>query len=51
MKLSVSQQESIFEDYMQGRMSGQTDAYGNQIGSGRMIVQWLQEQKRNLLNL
>ena len=33
--MTVSQQENIFGDYMQGRMSGQTDAYGNQIGSGR----------------
>ena len=33
--MTVSQQENIFGDYMQGRMSGATDAYGNQIGSGR----------------
>ncbi len=33
--MSVSQQESIYGDYMEGRMSGATDAYGNQIGSGR----------------
>ena len=33
--MTVSQQESIFGDYMEGRQSGRTDAYGNQIGSGR----------------
>ena len=33
--MTVSQQENIFGDYMEGRQSGRTDAYGNQIGSGR----------------
>ena len=33
--MTVSQQESIYGDYMEGRQSGRTDAYGNQIGSGR----------------
>jgi len=34
-KMSVSQQEQIYGDYMSGRQSGKTDAYGNQIGTGR----------------
>ena len=33
--MTVSQQESIYGDYMKGRQSGDTDAYGNKIGSGR----------------
>ena len=33
--MTVSQQESIYGDYMSGRQSGKTDAYGNQIGTGR----------------
>ena len=34
-KMSVSQQESIYGDYIKGRTSGDTDAYGNKIGTGR----------------
>ena len=34
-KLSATQQESMYTDYMSGRQSGKTDAYGNQIGTGR----------------
>ena len=34
-KLSATQQESMYKDYMSGRQSGKTDAYGNQIGTGR----------------
>ena len=34
-KLSATQQESMYTDYMSGRTSGKTDAYGNQIGTGR----------------
>ena len=34
-KMTVSQQESIYGDYMKGRQTGKTDAYGNQIGTGR----------------
>jgi len=34
MSMSVSQQESIYGDYMSGRASGKTDAYGNPIGGG-----------------
>ena len=34
MSMSVSQQESIYGDYMSGRQSGKTDAYGNPIGGG-----------------
>ena len=49
-KMTYSQQESIYGDYMSGRQSGKTDAYGNQIGTGRDEVQWLQELKKNLLN-
>ena len=33
--MTVSQQESMYQDYMKGRQSGRTDAYGNQIGTGR----------------
>ena len=33
--MTYSQQESIYGDYMSGRQSGKTDAYGNQIGTGR----------------
>ena len=33
--LSATQQESMYQDYMSGRQSGKTDAYGNQIGTGR----------------
>jgi len=33
--MTVSQQESIYGDYMKGRQTGKTDAYGNQIGTGR----------------
>ena len=32
--MSVSQQEQIYGDYMSGRQSGRTDAYGNAISSG-----------------
>ena len=32
--MSVSQQEQIYGDYMSGRQSGRTDAYGNPINSG-----------------
>ena len=32
--MSVSQQEQIYGDYMSGRQSGRTDAYGNPISSG-----------------
>ena len=32
-KMSVSQQESIYGDYMSSRQAGKTDAYGNSIGS------------------
>ena len=32
--MSVSQQEQIYGDYMSGRQSGKTDAYGNPISSG-----------------
>ena len=34
-KLSATEQESMYKDYMSGRQSGKTDAYGNQIGTGR----------------
>ena len=34
MSMSVSQQESIYGDYMSGRASGKTDAYGNPMGGG-----------------
>ena len=34
-KLSATAQESMFSDYMSSRQSGKTDAYGNQIGTGR----------------
>jgi len=34
MSMSVSQQESMYGDYMSGRQSGKTDAYGNPIGGG-----------------
>ena len=34
-KLSATEQESMYTDYMSGRQSGKTDAYGNQIGTGR----------------
>lgn len=33
--LTVSQQESMFESYMEGRQSGKTDAYGNPTGRDR----------------
>jgi hypothetical protein len=33
--MTYSQQESIYGDYMSGRQSGKTDAYGNRIGTGR----------------
>jgi len=33
--MTVSQQENIYGDYMKGRQEGRTDAYGNQIGTGR----------------
>ena len=32
--LTNKQQENIFDSYMEGRMSGQTDAYGNEINQG-----------------
>ena len=35
MNLSSTQQEDMYQDYMSGRQSGKTDAYGNQIGTGR----------------
>ena len=31
MKLSATQQEDMYQDYMQGRQTGNTDAYGNKI--------------------
>ena len=34
-KLSATKQESMYQDYMSKRQSGDTDAYGNQIGTGR----------------
>ena len=34
LSMSVSQQESIYGDYMKGRQSGKTDAYGNPMGGG-----------------
>ena len=34
-KLSATEQEGMYQDYMSGRQSGKTDAYGNQIGTGR----------------
>ena len=34
-KLSATEQESMFTEYMSGRTSGQTDAYGNQLAGGR----------------
>ena len=33
--MSLSQQESIYGDYMSGRQSGRTDAYGNVLAGGR----------------
>ena len=33
MSMSVSQQESIYGDYMSSRQAGKTDAYGNSIGN------------------
>ena len=33
-KMSVSQQESIYGDYMKGRQEGRTDAYGNPTNQG-----------------
>ena len=35
-KMSVSQQESIYGDYMKGRQSGKTDAYGNEISQSTL---------------
>ena len=42
--MSVSQQETIYGDYMKGRQTGQTDAYGNPTrsgdnGGGNQVVQ------------
>ena len=34
MSMSVSQQESIYGDYIKSRQSGKTDAYGNPMGGG-----------------
>jgi hypothetical protein len=34
LSMSVSQQESIYGDYMKGRQTGKTDAYGNPMGGG-----------------
>ena len=34
-KLSATAQEKMYTDYMSGRTSGRTDAYGNPISSGR----------------
>ena len=34
MSMSVSQQESIYGDYIKNRQSGKTDAYGNPMGGG-----------------
>ena len=31
MKLSATQQEDMYQDYMKGRQTGNTDAYGNKI--------------------
>ena len=33
-KLSISQQESMYESYLEGRQSGKTDAYGNPLSGG-----------------
>ena len=33
-KLTVSQQESMYESYLEGRQSGKTDAYGNPLSGG-----------------
>ena len=46
--MTVSQQESIYKDYMKGRQSGRTDAYGNQIGTGRDDSTMAARTKRNL---
>ena len=34
ISMSVSQQESIYGDYIKSRLSGKTDAYGNPMGGG-----------------
>ena len=44
LNMSISQQESIYGDYIKGRQTGQTDAYGNPIrsrdnGGGNQVVQ------------
>ena len=35
-KMTVSQQEQIYGDYMEGRQSGRTDAYGNEISQSSL---------------
>ena len=35
-KLSATEQESMFTDYMSGRQSGKTDAYGNEISQSTL---------------
>jgi len=35
LSMSVSQQESIYSDYLSGRQSGETDAYGNVYQGGK----------------
>ena len=35
-KLSATQQESMYTDYMSGRTSGKTDAYGNEISQSTL---------------
>ena len=32
--LSLTEQNKVYDNYMKGRMSGQTDAYGNQVPTG-----------------
>ena len=49
-KLSATQQESMYTDYMSGRQSGKTDAYGNQIGTGRDDSTMAARTKKNLSN-
>ena len=35
-KLSATEQESMYQDYMSGRTSGKTDAYGNEISQSTL---------------
>ena len=45
-KMSVSQQESIYGDYMKGRQSGDTDAYGNTLSRESSLANRTRKQSQ-----